>query len=227
MAKSREKLKARELRQNGRSIKDIAKVLHVSVGSVSSWCDDIKLTEEQSSRLQLRVTDPSYGKKAAYIQKVKERTQRKIHELKFLGRKEIGNLTKREVFLVGVALYWGEGFKKDHQVGFATSDPRMGKFFVKWLESCFGIKKEQLIFRVTANGLYKDRIKDLEQFWSDQLDVSINHFSKPFFQNVKWQKSYENTSDYHGVIRIRVRKSMDFLRKITGYIEGVALNPTL
>lgn len=47
MAKSKEKNKALILRQNGESIKDIAKRLKISKSTVSLWCRDIKLTSEQ------------------------------------------------------------------------------------------------------------------------------------------------------------------------------------
>ena len=47
MAKYKEKIKAQELRERGRSIKEITKTLNVSKGSVSVWCRDIKLTKKQ------------------------------------------------------------------------------------------------------------------------------------------------------------------------------------
>jgi len=54
--------------------------------------------------------------------------------------------------------------------------------------------------------------------------MHVNQFSKPFFQNTKWKKEYENKENYHGVLRIRVRRSIDLLRKIFGYIEGINLS---
>jgi hypothetical protein len=38
------------------------------------------------------------------------------------------------------------------------------------------------------------------------------------------KKEYENKENYHGVLRIRVRRSIDLLRKIFGYIEGISQN---
>lgn len=52
MAKFKEKLKAREFRRKGVSIIEIAKKLGVSKGSVSLWCQDIRLTDEQKNKLQ-------------------------------------------------------------------------------------------------------------------------------------------------------------------------------
>lgn len=223
MAKSEQKLKARKIRKEGESIKKIAKLLNVSVGSVSMWCRDIYLTEEQIKKLSLRVTDPYYGRKKKYLEKIKRRTNLKINRLKKQGIKEIGKLTKRDILMIGIALYWGEGFKKDHQVGLATSDTKMAKFFIFWLKKCFDISKRDLILRITANSSYKEKIMEIEKYWSQELNVPINNFSKPFFQQIVWKKEYENKNEYHGVLRIKVRKSQDFLRKISGYIEGLSL----
>ncbi len=184
MAKSLQKIQARQLRRTGKSIKEIAKMLEVSVASVSSWCRDIPLTEEQIKLLQKRVTDPYYGKKAAYLSSKKAELALKIESIHAEALQEIGMLNKRELFLVGIALYWGEGFKKDHQVGFATSDTKMAIFFIKWLEECFSISKKDLILRVTANISHKSNIKLLETYWTQKLGIPLNSFSKPFFQKL-------------------------------------------
>ena len=226
MAKSKERLKARELRKLGESIKKIAKQLNVSVASVSSWCRDINLTKTQFNKLKERITNPNYGNKLAYLNKIKSETNKKINALKNLGIKEVGKLNKREVFLIGIALYWGEGFKKDHQVGLATSDINMARFFIYWLKICFNLSHEDLILRATANISYKNNILDIEKFWADELKIPRDQFSKPFFQKTTWKKQYENKDAYHGVLRIKVRRSVNLLRKIYGYIEGIVINIT-
>ncbi len=223
MAKSKEKLKARELRKLGMSIKEIARKLKISAGSVSAWCRDIILTPSQIEDLGRRVTDPYYGKKLDYLERKQKEFQNKLSHLRLKGIREIGKLTKREIFLTGVALYWGEGFKKDHQVGFATSDKNMAKFFIYWLNRCFDIPTENLILRVTANIAHKSRIKQIEAYWSAHLEIPRSYFSKPFFQNSIWKKQYENPNLYYGVVRIKVKKSVDLLRRIYGHIEGLAL----
>lgn len=222
MAKSKEKILSRESRRQGQSIKEIAHKLQVSVGSVSSWCNDIILTKKQQENLNSRITDPFYGNKYKYLAERKAIFLKKVNDLKQKGIAEIGKMTKREIFLVGIALYWGEGFKKDHLVGLATSDIKMAIFYVHWLDCCFGIKNTQLILRVTANISYKKHIGLLEKYWAKQLNIPQVQFSKPYFQITKWKKIYENKNEYHGVIRIKVRKSVALLRKIYGYIEGIS-----
>jgi hypothetical protein len=224
MAKSKLKIIARKLRRQGESIKVIASKLDVSVGSVSLWCRDILLSDEQIKNLQKRSIDPFYGKKLEYLQRKRDEFNTKVNNLRKQGIREVGSLSKRDRFLLGIALYWGEGFKKDHQVGFATSDIHMANFFIKWLSACFGIPSGDLILRVTANIHYQKNINQIENYWSTNLNISLSNFSRPFFQKVKLKKKYENESGYHGVLRIKVRRSIDLLRKIQGYIEGVSEN---
>ena len=46
-----------------------------------------------------------------------------------IGLRKIGQLTKRELLLVGASLYWAEGNKKQRVAVFANSDPDMIKIF--------------------------------------------------------------------------------------------------
>jgi len=224
MAKSRERLKARQLRRKGESIKVIAKQLSVSPSSVSYWCTDIKLSLKQIKELERRARDPHYGRRLEYALAQQKKRIEKTIRLKQEGIKEIGSLSKKELFLVGVALYWAEGFKKDSQVGFASSDPSMIKIFLKWLFECCDYKPQDLILRVTANIGHKHRINEIQNYWSKTTDIPFENFRKPFYQKVKWKKIYENPNEYFGVLRVRVRKSTDFLRKIHGWIEGLKKN---
>lgn len=226
MAELEKQLEAQKLRENGKSIKEIAMLIQVSPGSVSSWCKNISLTAEQKIALEKRRVDPNFGKRKEYLIKQHELFSDMVDALKKEGINQIGKLTKREIFLIGIALYWGEGFKKDHQVGFANTDPNMLLFFICWLETCFNIQINDLIIRVTLNIHHKEKINNIILYWSKQLSIPINQFSKPYFQNTIQKKKYESDDAYHGVLRIKVRKSVNLLRKIYGFIEGISLNVT-
>lgn len=224
MAKSKLKIEARKLRSQGESIKVIAKNLSVSSSTVSLWCRDIKLSPDQIKELERRAHDPRYGKRlenSLKQQKIRiEKTKKLFNE----GIKQVGKLTDRELFIAGIALYWAEGFKSDNLAGFCNSDSDMIKFFLTWLKRCFGYKNSDIRLRVGLNESFRDRTEEIENFWSNFTGIPKSQFQKPFYQKVKWQKRYEHPENYHGVLRIRVRRSTDFLRKIKGFIEGLRLN---
>ncbi len=224
MAKPLLRRRARQLRQQGLGIKTIAHKLKISSSTVSLWCRDIQLTLAQIKTLEQRNHDPFYGRRLAYILHQQHKRQQKIIYLRQKGIKEIGRLTPKELFLIGVSFYWCEGFKKDNQVGFANSDPFLLKLFLIWLKNCCHIPKSRLKLRVTANELYRNKIESIESYWSKTLDISKSQFQKPFFQKVQWKKIYDHPEDYHGVLRIRVSRSTDFLHQIHGWIEGLKQN---
>lgn len=223
MAKSILRLEARQLRQNGIGIKTIAHKLNVSSSTVSLWCRDIELTQEQIHVLEARSKDPYYGQRLHHIKKQQRERVEKIRVLREKGVNEINKLSRKEAFVAGVALYWAEGFKKDNQFGFSNSDPTMVKFFIKWLTEVCKIDISRIKIRVGINISYVNKIDEVQAFWSDFLDVPLSQFQKPYFQQVKWKKVYEDQSKYYGVLRIRISKSSDLLRTMFGWIDGVRL----
>ncbi len=222
MAKSKEKLEAIKLRQSGNSIKSIAKKLSVSPGSVSVWCKDVKLSAAQLKTLENNSHDPFYGRRLQNSIMQRKIKEDKIIRLLNLGKNEIGIINKRELFLVGIALYWAEGFKKDSQVGFANSNSDMINLYIKWLEICCNVKINDLLPRVTLNISHRHRVNKIQEYWSKVTGISMSLFKKPFYQKSEWKKEYTNQNEYYGVLRIKVRKSLDMLRKIHGWIEGLA-----
>jgi hypothetical protein len=224
MAKSKERLLSRKFRKQGLGVKTIAHRLHVSSSTVSLWCRDICLSDEQVQTLQNNSHDPYYGTRLKYIQKQQNIRLQKIEKCRKEGIKEVGTLSKRELFILGVGLYWGEGFKKDNLVGFANSDPAMIRFFLRWFTVCCRVPKTYIKVRLGLNEQYKEKVREVQNYWMSELGLSQEQFQKPFFQKVQWKKIYEHPEEYHGVLRVRVAKSTDLLRKIHGWIEGLQLS---
>lgn len=123
-----DRLKAQELRKQGLSYSEIILRLPVSKSNLSDWCKDIPLTKKQEARL---LHMKSLGQRKGSIIAARNKRNIRIRRTKEIFRKaklELGKLGKRDKFLVGIALYAGEGNKTDRQAGFANSDPRLIKF---------------------------------------------------------------------------------------------------
>lgn len=222
MAKSLSKIQARNLRKAGESIKVIAQKLNVSPGSVSIWCSDIRLSPEQIAQLEKRMYDPTYGRRAEYLDKIKKETEARIMSLKEAGKALVGTIDTRDRFIAGVALYWAEGFKKDKQVGFANTDPRMVRVFINWLTEVCDVHRSNIRLRVTLNESYVHMIDPIQIYWSEMLDFPLSSFQKPIIQKVQWKKVYVNPEEYHGVLRVRVNNSLSLLRRILGCIDALS-----
>jgi intein-encoded DNA endonuclease-like protein len=136
--KLEEKLKARKLRKQGLSYKEIIEKVKVSKDTISRWCRDIKLTDKQLLRLYEK--KKSAGLRGCIIGAKKQQEKRELltKQLFQQGIEEIGKLSKRERFIIGVALYAGEGTKTDRRCEFANSDPRLIKFMSNWFKEFCG-----------------------------------------------------------------------------------------
>ena len=59
------------------------------------------------------------------------------------AKKDVGIISRRELFMVGVALYWAEGSKTD-KFSFSNSDPDMILFCVCGLRWLWALKRRNL-----------------------------------------------------------------------------------
>ncbi len=161
-----------------------------------------------------------------YQKERSRKLQELVDEFYKTGIQEIGDLSVRERFIAGVALYWAEGFKhKDEsRLGFATMDSKMAMFYIRWLEECLGVNRSKLVFRVTANLYFVDKIRSMEEYWQKSLGVNRDQFTRPFYQRSKQKRDYrDRQGEYHGVIRIHVRESKNLLRRMRGWMASLAM----
>jgi hypothetical protein len=214
--------KVRLYRRKGLSLGQIFQKTGVPRSTIRLWIKDIFLSWDQAHDLKARVQKAlQQGRiKSQKIRKEERNINEKI--LFERGVKDIGELSKKELLIAGISLYWAEGFKNkhEHRLGFCNSDPEMIKFYVYWLKECLGIEKKQLVARLTLNYIYEKRVDEIQEFWSYTIGIPIGQFTKPFFQTSKWKKQYD-AGNYHGVLRIHVQDSLEYLLKMKGWIDGL------
>ncbi len=222
VAKSLLRLEARKLRKRGISVKKIEKILKISRGTASRWTRDIILSIEQLEHLrQSSIKGAALGRlRSAFLQK--ERRLKLIEDEKNKGIDELSKLTERELLISGLALYWGEGSKKDRRIEFCNSDPRMIEFFIYWLHRCFNIKTEELRGYLGINEIHLKREETVKLYWSKLTQIPLSQFRKTYFKKTANKKIYENFNDHYGTLNIRVAKSAALYYKIMGLIEGLA-----
>ena len=220
MAKSKERIDARRLRIDGRSIKSIARDVGVSKSSVSLWCQDIQLTNDQVALLKARSGGKGIGPIAARKQKIEERLSRRSRLMK-VGMKKFPPIDTRIVVAMGLALYWAEGYKKGRDLRFCNSDPDMIKLYLKWLELVFGVSKDQIKLKVGINIIHKYRINDITNYWLVQTGCS--NFDAVSYKKVSNSKIYENLENHFGTLEVRVRKSTNMFYCLEGMLEKLKL----
>jgi len=217
------KEKAINLRKQGLSYSEILKKVPVAKSTLSLWLRSVGLSKRQKQRLTER--------KLASIKRgwIKWHQQRidLMNKIKNAAKSEVGGLSKRELWLVGVSLYWAEGTKeKKHNPGqnvcFSNSDPRMIKIFLKWLKEIIKIEESDIKYEIYIHENSKNNLKNVINYWTQITNSNPVNFKYIYFKKSKINTKRKNIGNkYYGLLRIIVRKSTNLNRKISGWIEGI------
>jgi len=224
MSKPEQQQRALSLRVNGHSIGSIAETLSVSKSTVSHWCRNIALTEKQ-----IRViAERSHHQATESLLRVSERQrlerQRNIVKTTQEGIHDVGKITKRDLHMVGLGLYWGEGYKKGSQeLGFTNSDPVMIVFYIEWLQKVYLIKKSDLILRVSINDQHTHRVEKVMKYWSTITKIPLTQFTKVSLIKNTSKKLYQNLDTHFGTLRVKVRRGTALRRRILGSISALKI----
>jgi len=111
---------------------------------------------------------------------------------------------ERELKIIGVVLYWGEGYKKigsnrNSTVDFANSDPEMIRAYVAFLRNICGVDETKL--RVLLYCYANQNTAELIRFWSKLTKISPLRFSKPYVRNDFREDKIGRMP--HGLVHIR------------------------
>jgi len=161
------------------SQQDIANRLHVNVKQVVYWMEKYGISRRNRS-------DATYWKR------------------NFKGEpfqiKKILSSDERELFGLGIGLYWGEGTKSNkNSIRLGNTDPNLIKKFIKFLKIICGINTNKLKFGLQ---IFND-IKEEEalKFWMEQLSCGKDRFQKVIVSLPQGKGTYKKKSKY-GVLTI-------------------------
>ena len=224
MSKSIEKLSALKLRRQGWSIKDIAKKLDVSPGSVSLWCQKITLNKSQQAVLKAKQTAAGMrGRQmGADMNKAKRLTAMSLAEDTAMAN--IQSVTSRELFFLGLGIYWGEGVKsRSGQATVVNSDPRILKIAMRWFCDCLEVESSEFRPYIYISILHRDREEEIMNYWVKILSLPGSQFKSPIYLQQKPKQKYENHDSYYGVIALRVAKSTNLKYRILALLNVLAV----
>ncbi|MFI8220125.1 hypothetical protein [Streptomyces sp. NPDC085932] len=215
--------RARELRLQGWTYDRIQVELGCSKSSISLWVRDLpkperKRTPEEASAIARRGWEATLRLRDEERQRTKE-----------TARQAVGALSPRELFLLGVGLYWAEGGKdkpydRRENVCFVNSDPGMIRVFLAWLD-LLGVERERVRFAVMIHE--SADVPSAEQYWADLVEADRSAFNKTTLKRHNPKTVRKNTGNaYRGCLVIKVRKSADLYRRIEGSWYGIVLGAT-
>ncbi|MGW1544966.1 hypothetical protein ACWCPM_32905 [Streptomyces sp. NPDC002309] len=211
--------KARELRLQGWTYDRIQVELGCSKSSISLWVRDPP-TPERRRRTRAEASDIAKRGWEAEL-RLREEERRRTRQL---ATAEIDRLSDRELFLIGVGLYWAEGAKsKPHsrreRITFVNSDPNMITVFLAWLR-LLRVDPENLRFAVQIHE--SADVTAAERFWASHVDIEPTALMKTTLKKHNPSTNRKNTGgDYHGCLRVDVRGGADLYRRVEGWWYGI------
>lgn len=223
MVAAKPDLRARavELRLQGRSYREISALVPVAKSTLSLWLRDVPLTDAHRASLAHR-SEAGVRSRAEAIRAARVRRTQVIE-----GRAaaEIGALTDRELFLVGVTAYWCEGSKAkpwhpSRQVTFINSDRSLILVFLRWLE-LLGYDRTDHEYRLSIHE--SADVEAATTVWSAAIGVPADAFRRPSLKRHVPTTVRQNVGEeYIGCLIVRVRRSTDLNRRIAGWWRGIA-----
>ncbi len=215
--------KAIALRKEGKTYSEILRVVPVAKSSLSLWFKGVGLSMQQTQRITAK-------KRAAQLRGGARKKEIRLQVSKeiFEGSKEeLGAFSRRDLFILGVALYWAEGAKaKEYRpsvaVKFANSDPEMVKLFLLWLRRIFHVKDANITLTVYLHQNHKQRIHEVENFWLKVTGLERSSLANPVFKSHNPKTQRKNSGDsYMGLVSVYVRNSTNLNRRIQGLVYGI------
>ncbi|MEU3516387.1 hypothetical protein ABZ770_14045 [Streptomyces sp. NPDC006654] len=217
-AKDDLRARARELRLQGWTYDRIEAELGCSRSSVSLWVRDLPRPEPRYTPEEQRaLMQEGLAKRRAADDEERKKT-------KSSARREIGEMTDRELFMAGVALYWAEGSKskpydRRERVVFVNSDPGVIRVYLAWLD-LLEVDRGRLGFRLLIHE--SADVATAHRFWAGIAEIDPGVFARPTLKKHNPKTVRKNTGDdYHGCLVISVSRSAHLYNRIEGWWSGI------
>ncbi len=137
---------------------------------------------------------------------------------------DIGILSKRDIFMLGIGLYIGEGSKTQGLVRVVNADVRVINLFIQWLGN-LNYPKKNLAIRIH---LYPDsNIDEAESYWSRQTGLPRSQFQRACVDKRSQKNRKRSGTHLYGTAHVTVRSFGDarfgvgFSRLIGAWMEKV------
>lgn len=164
------KEKVIKLREQGYSYNYINEKTNIPKSTLSNWLSKIPCTPNEYS-----LSKEKQARKQSGLVKTRQKNQ-SIEKARKIGKKDIGNLSKRDIFMLGIGLYIGEGAKTQDIVRIINADPRIIRFAITWFKDICTLSDENFTLAIH---LYPDNnIEQCLSYWSKITGIDRKQFGK-------------------------------------------------
>ncbi|MDO8466740.1 MAG: helix-turn-helix domain-containing protein [bacterium] len=225
-----DKFSAIKLRLQGKSYSEIQKTLPgISKSTLSLWLKNIVLSASAREKIENRSKQKSLE---GLLKRNKNQThlalQRK-EEIQKLAHGEIANISIQNLFFIGLALYWAEGYKRPivrggrevtyHPISLTNADPVLINVFLAFIKKICKVPVEKI--KANLRIFQHMNAEATLKYWVKTTGIPRENFNKTYLGISKSSmgKRPFNRLPY-GVLQVRISDTKLFHR-IIGWIDGV------
>lgn len=212
--------RARELRRSGQSVPEISREL--SIARSTAWLITKDMVWAPGPGGASRRTEAGRRYWRAWNE------QREVE--RDAGRRaavaEVGELSDRELLLLGAVLYWAEGTKakpwrkNDERLTFINSDPDVIRLYLAWL-TLFGVPPDRVSFRVHIHE--SADVAAAERYWAGVVGIPPEALARATLKRHSPKTTRKNVGEnYRGCLVVQVRKSVAEYWRMNGLWLGIA-----
>jgi hypothetical protein len=213
------KNEAIKLRDKGYSYNLISEKLGVGKGTLSAWLKDIKYSPNKQVLARIQ-SGPARSGELRHNARVRD-----IKEITALAKTELGKISKRDLWMIGLGLYLGEGSKLYEQVRIINSDPEIIALAAKWFKNICKLKNENI---TVAIHLYPDNnVDESLNYWSEKIGIPLGQFRKTQIDKRIDKSDKKRMKLPYGTAHITINGNgnpdfgVKLHRRIMGWIGGI------
>lgn len=211
------------MRQEGWSYSDISSQLHIPKSTLSGWFKATTYTPNKDVLARIKTGQGTYGIRR-HIARMEE-----VKTLKKQGFEEVGRLSKRDLWMVGIGLWLGEGSKTLEQIRLVNSDPSIIRLFIRWLREICSLEDANITI---AMHLYPDsNEQECRQYWMSVTQLPAMQFRKTQVDLRLDKKVSKTGKSPYGTLHVTVAShgnpehGVKLYRKMMGWVEAVKDTP--
>lgn len=204
-----DKNKAFQLRKQGKSYREIKKILNISKSTISIWFRDVKWSKQIKDKLTKKNTASLSGRMKKMAKKAQEKRLLLYKEKREQAVKSYQKFKKDPLFIAGLMIYWGEGDSKleNGMIRVANSNPVMIRLFNQFLKKYFPeISQRAKVYLILYPDLDDNKCK---KHWSRIVGIPLDKFFKS--QYIKGHSPYRRLMYGIGNIIISSRANKEVI----------------
>jgi hypothetical protein len=212
-----------KFRQDGLSIKEICEIISKPYTTVTRWVKNIKLTDLQELALAKR--SPHYLKSSVAAKFYSKTHAENRESFREEGRKRVDNfknLSDKELTLVGISLYWGEGTKTSkNELSFCNSDFSMIQVYILFLKRILNISEQDIRLEIQCYTDLETK-ENIIKFWLEKTGLNDKNLKYILVNNkpISSKQKRKGKSKY-GTCYLKVNKT-DKIQNMLGMLESLS-----